>query len=388
MRPSQIPDIELACTEPSRCIEMSSESAASEGRLRPVYALWQRHGKQAQPTKYFQMKTLNTIFMFFILLFIFVSCGNWGWESIDTDNEEQLNIFGLISLDDSLESFILVHKTLDTAGPTDSITGYDTTYYEAWEWYNEDTGVTERDTFWYDPPYIRSLTESLYLVKDATVTVSDADRSYSFTRNPTDTDRGDEYEYYGYDDVFSDPAVYTNVDGSFNPQPDTEYILTITTPGGHHLTGSTVTPALPRIKEDALEDTLSIKGLYEVRWDYVGDYNTLIVTGLIPNSWGEYICASDQRRYLEPGDTTWNSEYYSWCLGSNDNPDAVALMDIRLRYLDENYYRYFAGINEGSEGISNFLIGEGSIGTAFGVEGGFGVFGALSSYWTRRYATP
>lgn len=331
------------------------------------------------------MNHFNIFAIYSFLLLLLVSCGNWGWEAIDTDNEEQLNIFGLISLDDSLESFILVHKTLDTAGPTDSITGYDTTYFESWEWFNDDTGLTERDTFWYDPPYIRSLSESLYIVKDATVTVSDAVRSYSFVRNPRYIEGGDDYDYYWYDDVFSDPAVYMNVDGSFIPQPETEYTLSITTAAGHHLTASVITPPIPRIKETQLADTLSINSLYEVKWDYAGDFNTLIVSGLSPNRWGEYICASDQRSYVEPGDTTWNSEYYSWCINNNDNPDAVELMDIRLRYLDENYYKYFAG---NSEGISNFLIGEGSIGTAFGVEGGFGVFGALSSYWTRRYATP
>ncbi len=353
---------------------------------------YERRLRQAQPSANSSAYQFMRFATSLILLLIFTSCGDWGWESIDTDNEEQLNIFGLISLDDSLESFIVVHKTLDTAGPNDTIVGYDTTYFDTWEWYNDETGVTERDTFWYDPPYIRRLTESLYVVKDATVTVSDGNQSYSFVRNPQYLDYGDG-QYHWYDDIFSDPAVYMNTNGSFQAQPDMEYTLSITTPSGHHLIGSMTTPPIPRLKESVLADTVSINALFEVGWEYDGDYHTTIAMGPAawdPTSsvWYDYICGSDQRDIIEPGDTTWVSEFQSWCVESNQDPDLVAKIDLRLRYVDENYYKYFLAQDQDVEDISNFLIGEGSIGTSYGVEGGFGVFGAMSSYWTKRYATP
>ncbi len=319
---------------------------------------------------------------------IMTSCGNWGWEAIDTDNEEKLNIFGLISLDDSLSSFVLVHKTLDTAGEDEEIVGYDTIYYESWRWFNEDTGLFESDTFWYDPPYIRTIRESRYVVKDATVTISDDSRIYSFVRSPNFGTDGEGREDYWYDDIFSDPGVYINTDGSFSPEPNTEYTLTVTTPRGHHVTGSLSTPALPRIKKIDLPDTLFINSLFDVNWHYDGDFNTTISTGFASESWEYYVCGMQQYGVIEPGDTTWTSSVDSWCLENTSDDENVAPIGIRLRYLDENYYRYFLSSDSEVESISNFLIGEGSIGTAFGIEGGFGVFGAMSADWVNRYATP
>ena len=330
------------------------------------------------------LKRLISSLAFLLFLGIVVSCGNWGWEAIDTDNEEKLNIFGLISLDDSLSSFVIVHKTLDTAGPDAEIVRYDTIFYDSWEWLNEDTGLMERDTFWYDPPYVRSITESLYVVKDATVTISDGSQTYTFERSP---EQNDDREYY-YDDIFSDPGIYKNTDGSFVPLPNTEYTLSITTPNGHDLTGSLTTPGIPSIKSDLLDDTLSINNLFEVSWSYAGDFNASIGTGYAGISWERYVCGMEQFGLAEPGDTTWISSVESWCLEYPQEDDSVAPMDIRLRFLDDNYYRYFLATDADVEDISNFLIGEGSIGTAYGVDGGFGVFGALSADWINRYAKP
>lgn len=327
------------------------------------------------------IKILSLSFIAFV-----ISCGNWGWESIETDNEEQLNIFGLISLDTTLQSFVVVHKTLDTSGPDEEVIGHDTIFFEAWQWINEDTGLMERDTFWYDPPYVRTIYESKYIVKDATVTISDGQNDYSFIRSPQDP-RTSEYWRYGGEILF-DPAIYLNTDNSFIPQPDTEYTLSVTTPGGHDLTGSTTTPGIPEIHEGQLADTLSIRNLFELKWTHNGDYYTSVATGQSGDLWEYYICGIDQQGLVEPGDTTWTSSVDSWCL--NDIPDegALAEMGIRVRYVDENYYRYFLATDEDTEEISNFLVGEGSIGTAFGVEGGFGVFGSLSADWSERYVRP
>ena len=168
-----------------------------------------------------------------------VSCGTWGWESIETDNEEQLNVFGLIAVDDSLESFVVVHKTIDTAGPLEIAVGYDTIYYDAYSYYDDDAGVMVTDTFWYDPPLIYTDYESRHVVKDAIVTISQGNVTYHFERAPS------EAESYWYSDIWNDPAIYLNVDGSFHPQPDTEYTLHIETPDGLTTTGTTRTPPIP-----------------------------------------------------------------------------------------------------------------------------------------------
>lgn len=331
-------------------------------------------------------KVIRFGFLGFLLLAL-IACGNWGWESIETDNEEQLNVFGLISLDTTVQSFVVVHKTLDTAGPDEVVVGRDTVYYEAWEWFNEDTGLMERDTFWYNPPYVRSLYESKYIVKDASVIISDGQTEYEFIRSPQDPRSGGEYWQYG-GEILYDPALYLNTDNRFIPKPDTEYSLTVTTPDGHHLTGITTTPGIPLINETQLDDTLSIRNLFQLEWAYNGDYYTSIATGQTGDMWEYYICGIDQKGLVEPGDTTWTSSIDSWCLNDIPNNNALAEMGIRIRYIDENYYRYFLATDDGTENISNFLIGEGSIGTSYGVEGGFGVFGSLSADWTQRIAVP
>jgi hypothetical protein len=297
-----------------------------------------------------------------LLLFIFISCGNWGWESIDTDNEEQLNVFGLISLDDSLESFVVVHKTLDTAGPDEVIVGEDI--------------------------YGFPIYESLYVVKDATVTISDETQEYVFKRSPSGNSPSE--EYFGSIDIFSDPAIYLNTDQSFSPQPNTNYDLHITTPDGLELSGSLTTPPIPEINESALDDTLSIKNLFQISWIDKGEYTATIATGSIGTYWDSRICGMEQSGLVQAGDTTWNSTFQSWCYEYIEEPPTTesASLDIRLRYLDENYYKYFLASDEGGDFISNIFVGPGGIGSAYGVEGGYGVFGAISADWTKRIATP
>lgn len=320
------------------------------------------------------------------LLMLLVSCGNWGWESIETDNMEQLNVFGLISLDDSLESFIIVHKTLDTAGPDEINVGQDTIYFEAWEWFDETSGTTVRDTFWYDPPYIRTQYESSYLVKDAEVIISDGVQDYLFERATPEGSYNPYDSYYG--DIYQDPAIYRNLDLSFVPQPNTSYSLSISTPDGMEMTGSVTTPPRPVIKEALLPDTVSIKNLFNVAWQSQGNYTASVATDYASDEIYDWICGLEQWSELEAGDSTWNSTYPSWCFeqGWEINEDAVNLMKIRVRFMDENYYQYFLGIDETAT-ISNLLLGEGGIASGYGIEGGFGVFGSISADWTHRIAT-
>jgi hypothetical protein len=324
----------------------------------------------------------STIALLFLLI---VSCGKWGWESIETDNEEQLNVFGLISLDDSVSSFIVVHKTLDTAGPDQIVVGKDTIYYQAYEWEDWETGETIYDTSWYDPPWIRTRYESRYIVKDAEVTISDGTVEYQFIRDPA---HNSDVESSSYGDIYSDPAIYLNLDQSFIPQPETNYTLDIRTPGGLTLTGAVRTPPRPQIIESSLADTLSIRNLFQVSWHYVGAYSAVVTTGRKNNSGEFWICGLEQSGIIQPEDTTWNSTIKSWCNDVAPEADALSDMDIRLRLLDENYYKYFLTTDDDVADISNFLIGTGGIGSAYGVEGCFGVFGAISADWTNRIATP
>ncbi len=320
------------------------------------------------------------------LLLLIVSCGNWGWESIDTDNEERLNIFGLISLDDSIESFIIVHKTLDTAGPLDILVGKDTVYYDTWEYYDYDLEITVSDTFWYETPWIRNIYESRYVVKDATVLVSDGNQDHRFELAPEHSPYDGYGYYYG---IFSDPAIYRNVDGSFTPEPNTEYHVSIETESGLFTTGMTHTPPLPEIKEDLLADTVSIRNLFEVQWKYAGDYATSVATGQTRNDYANWICGLEQWSSIEAGDTTWVSSLDNGCFeeGQFDDETTTTGMNLRVRFMDDNYYGYFLQSGDLAE-ISNILLGDGGIARGYGIDDGFGVFGSISADWTQRIAKP
>jgi len=332
-------------------------------------------------------KDFIRIITFGLLVMIMNSCGSWGWESIDTDNEEMLNIFGVISLDDSLQSFVVVHKTLDTAGPEGIAISKDTVYFEAYEYYDDYIQQTVRDTFWYETPWIRTLYESRYLVKDATVIISDGTDDFYFVRQSQENPN-DGY-HYGYSGVFSDEAVYLDLTGNFSPQPNTEYSLTINTISGLSATGSLRTPPVPVIKESLLPDTVSIRNLFGLEWEYAGDFATVVATDYLGDYNGESVCGVEQWTALEEGDTTWTSSFPSYCYedGYEPDPDTRVLMDIRLRFLDENYSGYFRATG-GAATISNILLGEGGIAAGYGIEGGFGVFGALSADWAKRFAKP
>ncbi len=331
-------------------------------------------------SKYRQAWIIQTLLM--VILLTLVSCGKWGWETIETDNEEMLNVFGLISLDDSLKSFVIVHKTLDTAGPDEVLVGEDTIYYQVSEWYNIDTGLMESDTFWYNPPWVRTVYESRYLVKDAEVIISDGTRDYRFERVDSDVNN----DYYWDTNLLNDPAIYRNVDSSFIPQFNTQYNLSITTPAGLELHGEVTTPPRPQIIESILPDTISIKELFQIQWEYAGDYPATITTD--KGGWESYICGINQFGIIEPGDTTWNSSIESYCYEDNSDESTTTSMNIRLRFMDENYYKYFLATDNDVESISNFLIGEGGIGLAHGVEGGYGVFGAMSAARLQRIVRP
>ena len=318
-------------------------------------------------------------------LLMFISCGNWGWESIDTDNEEKLNIFGLISLDDSLESFVIVHKTLDTSGPDERTIGMDTIYYNVYEWYNEDTGLFESDTHWFEEPWIQTISEPLYIVKDASVIISDGTQNFEFHRQPPNL--VSEYSYWR-DDYLSDHARYVDTTGLFIPQVNTKYSLTINTPDGLAISGSLTTPPRPVIYESTTIDTVSMRQPFQVSWVNDGDYTTVVATGYSQYDYYNevYLCGMEQQSAVEPGDTTWTSRTDPYCFEDFHNPDLVVAMDIRVRFVDESYDKYFVQGGGNPQDISNILIGEGGIGEGFGIEGGFGVFGAISSSRIKRHA--
>lgn len=298
-------------------------------------------------------RTVLSLMLTFVLAF-WVSCGNWGWEPVTGETDPQLNVFGLISTDPSIESFVVVHRTIGLSGP-DAIEVYDTI------WYNEND---------YE---VRLRYESKYVVENATVLISQGANSWVFT--PVTPEPQDPWQISELD------LVYKDTTGTFFALPEQTYTLSISTPDGLSLTGSTRTPPEPVFTHlDALPDTLQLHRNFTIRWKPDPDHNYQITT-----SGDLYLCGGENEDLLLPGDSVWTSQYPWECFENEWDPESTEL-SIILRAMDENFYGYF--YQHQADEFFSFFMGQGGEIPQYGVTGGYGVFGAISRSRITRTAVP
>lgn len=283
-------------------------------------------------------------------------------EPVTSDHEPVLNVFGFVSLDNKIPSFVVVHKTLGLEGSEWEIIGSDTI------WYGDGP-----DDYWI---YIRR--ESKYLVRDATVIISDGETDYMFTLIEDPSMEDSSWLSYG---LINDEAIYMDTSSFFTPSSSTAYTLNISTPNGMTLTGELTTPPMPQIHTEMVPDTLYNKNPYTITWVPIPDHYVII-----RNYPYVYICGANQWDVLELGDSSWTSsvprcEDDRW---GYDEPDTL---EIQIMAADENYYEYFIKHAYEDEFV-NFLLGGGSSGLAYGVEGGFGVFGSIATDRIQRILVP
>lgn len=297
-----------------------------------------------------------------VLLLIFINnCGDWGWEDLESNHESVLNVFGLISLDSTIQSFVTVHQTIDLQ--------------------DEESEIVRKDTIWYgDSPYdyiLEGIYVSNFLVRDANVIISDGKAQYHFF--PVVIKNSERYyDYEGhYVAVINEIIIYLDTLKVFNPQPNTTYYLELTTPDGRHLTGKTTTPPIPDINEEAIPDTIHTHKPFKITWNSLGEAYAKIRTEA-------FTCGGFQEGIIEPGDTSWVSEMQN-C--ADYEKDTAVEMMIELRAMDKNYYDYF--IKESlDDDFANFLLGSSYIGESYGLEGGQGVFGAIATDRIYRLSIP
>lgn len=284
---------------------------------------------------------------------IFLSCGGWDWEPVSGEPDPQLNVFGLISTDTSIQSFVVVHQTLGLSG--------------------SDRIQVRFDTLWYDSTYqLYPHYESRYQVKNATVIISDGTTDWRFVPryNQGAQDPWSDW-YYNETDI-----TYLDSTGTFLPRSDTDYSLMITTPDGLSLTGQTRTPGVSTFKEETVADTIVLHRSFTLRWH--PDASNAVELTTDGDNW---ICGSDNMAIIQPGDSIWTSSYPSDCFQDDWGPESM-LMDITLKTLDENFYGYF--YQHSADEFFSFFMGQGGEGPRYGVTGGYGVFGSFSrSHMTR-----
>ena len=274
------------------------------------------------------------------------------WEDVKSDHDPVLNVFGLLSADSILTSFVRVHRTLDMEEAADSLT---------------------RDTI--GGNIFISYT-SRFIIRDAEVIVSNGENEFLF-----------EYTDYSFDLNGSLSEVYQYQGDDLYPQPGETWTLNITTPGGLSVTGETIIPPLPQISSEELPDSFQLDQTMDITWQPMADNyqimnigNYLGYFGYDDYYGGGFSCGLWQENIIKPEEESWTyrrdicdeSYYQEW------DEDLLLL---NLMSMDNNYFDYF--IRYGEVEFSGSTIGEGGSGRSFGIDGGIGVFGsvAIDRHW-------
>ena len=274
------------------------------------------------------------------------------WEDVTSDHEPVLNVFGLLSADSILTSFVRVHRTLDMEEAADSLT---------------------RDTI--GGNIFISYT-SRFIIRDAEVIVSNGENEFLF-----------EYTDYSFDLNGSLSEVYQYQGEDLYPQPGETWTLNVTTPGGLIVTGETIIPPLPQISSEELPDSFQLDQTMEITWQPMADNyqimnigNYLGYFGYDDFTGGGFSCGLWQENIIKPEEESWTYRR-DICGESSAQEWDEDLLLLNLMSMDNNYFDYF--IRFGEVEFSSSTIGEGGSGRSFGIDGGIGVFGsvAIDRHW-------
>ena len=274
------------------------------------------------------------------------------WEDVTSDHDPVLNVFGLLSADSILTSFVRVNRTLDMEEAADSLI---------------------RDTI---GGTIFIIYTSRFLIRDAEVIVSNGVNEYIF-----------EYTDYSFSQEESLSELYLYQGDDLYPQPGETWTLNVTTPGGLSVTGETIIPPVPQIYTEELPDTSQLDQTMEITWQSMADNYQIMNVGNYLGYFGYdgyygggFSCGLWQENIIKPEEGSWT---YRRDICDNDGYDQEwdeDLLLLNLMSMDNNYFDYFIRYGE-AEFTSNF--GSGGSGRSFGIDGGIGVFGsvAIDRHW-------
>jgi hypothetical protein len=209
---------------------------------------------------------------------------------LSADYDTVLNVIGIISLDENIESFVGVYRTTELMEISMLFTGIVDTNW----WYERDTMYT-----WLD-----SLYEPAGVIDSAVVTIFNDIEIYTF-----------EFDSYA--------RKYKPI--GFTPSEDTHYNLKIEVNGFDTIIGELITPIKPYLDTLLIEDTLSASSTYTINWgnnQSSADHGLLIGKRVDSNVW----CGGEFYSVVQ-----FESEEYTvfpeWC-----NPEQVNVGDIDNDY--------------------------------------------------------
>ena len=289
---------------------------------------------------------------FFIFPIFFTACEvDNNWEKIEADYDPELIVFGLISLDPEIDSFVKVYRTLELSEESEIIASTDTFQTD-------------------DSTYIFSNYEPAGLIKDAEVSITSNGISIPFN-------------FVSRQLFEREKNHYLDTLGIFIPQPGTIYTLNISVPGYPLVKGELLTPLIPVLIDSLIQDTISIKRDYDIVWEKLNSGKGILTGRLGGVKDGEVSdsfidCNPNLDRVVD----IQEGSYKVLAKICDDPPlDIMLPFKIGLMTMDDNYYQYFIK-GEGSK-YNNFLLGSGTTaGYSVGIQGALGVFGSIASTMT------
>ena len=274
------------------------------------------------------------------------------WEDVTSNHDPVLNVFGLLSADSILTSFVKVHRTLNMEEAADSLT---------------------RDTIGGN---IFISYVSRFIIRDAEVIVSNGENEYKF-----------EYSDYSFGLNGSLSESYQYQGNDLYPQPGETWVLNVTTPEGLSVTGETTIPPLPQIFSEELPDSFQLDQTMEITWQpMIDNYqimnigNYLGYFGYDEYYGGGFSCGLWQENIIKPEEESWTYRRDICDVSNNEEWDEDLLL-LNLMSMDNNYFDYF--IRFGEVEFSSSTVGEGGSGRSFGINNGIGIFGsvAIDRHW-------
>ncbi len=313
------------------------------------------------------MKSLLKKIVILATLTLLLSC-SWKWEPLSSDYEPVLNVYGVLSLDAEIPSFVYVTRTLTLQDSAQKVIGRDTIWY------------SERD-YWISETY-----RSNFLVMDAEVIISDGTQDYHlhpvqlknsgyWIDDSTYIDQSPNIPFYFNG---TESYVYMDSSGLFQAKPETEYSIEVKSSDYPVLSGLTKTPAIPTIINwDSLPDTLKSGTGYTIRWQPIDSGNFGVIQ-YQSGDWGDNV-----RRIITESDSAMTfvpelSEYYFESI----DEERTDIFTLTLRYMDNNYYELF--VKGQSDEIFSFVLGATNRQLTYGVEGGIGAFTAFSQITIKK----
>ena len=291
------------------------------------------------------------LFIFIFIIFLTACEVDNNWEKIEADYDPELIVFGLISLDPEVDSFVKVYRTLELSEESEIVVNNDTI---------ESNGNI----------YIYSNYEPAGLIKNAEV---------SITSNGNTTP----FNFVSSQPYEREKNYYIDTLGIFIPQPGTIYTLNISVPGYPLVKGESLTPIIPVLIDSLIQDTISIKRDYDIVWEKLNSGKGILTGRLGGVKDGEVSdsfidCNPNLDRVVD----IQEGSYKVLAKICDDPPlDIMLPFKIGLMTMDDNYYQYFIK-GEGSK-YNNFLLGsETTAGYSVGIQGALGVFGSIASTMT------